>query len=619
MEFYPRIDRRGEWSKEGVLRNYGINQSENRHLSVHAQLSRQDPTRTLTLRNQFASDMASRFIAIRGIIRTAIVIEDVLGLVNPVEFISEQPIIVLASPPLSTPGDKAFAFQRSGEKVASFMEWLKRQEQRGILQISEFSQVGAGIEGAWTNKYIQSSYQQGIKRARQELNKAGFNVPTIEESGGIGSVFNQPFHIDRVGLLFTRTFEDLKGTTDAMNQQLSRILSEGIAQGQNPIVIARRLNKTISGIGGTLELTDTLGRFIPAQRRAKIIARTEIIRAHHSATIQEYRNFAVAGVRVIAELRTAGDDRVCAQCESLEGETFTLKEADTIIPVHPQCVTAETAILAPDQVAGFVSTYSGPIIEIRLASGGRLSVTPNHMLLTPNGFIVAKFLHKGDDVLYCPDFKRIIPGNPDDNRNPSRIDNIIKSFSEANDFNPRSMPVSSGDFHGDGKFCKGNIDIIGTYGFLGSGRDSYNRQQKDQLYFNGSDEFSGLLRDGHFGTVLKRLALASDSSMGRFRKTLAALNSLALHPHTGSLLSYPENDINFLQSAIDRNSTDVESFSKSINTFPRFIQPNKIINIDVEFSHDLPVYDIQTDSTLYIANGVISSNCRCIMIPVSVN
>lgn len=306
-------------------------------LSVHQQISRQDPTRTLTLRNQFAADMASRFIALRGAIRTAIVTEDVLGLVNPTEIISEQPIIILVSPPLSTPGDKAFAFQRSGEKVSSFMEWLRRQEQRGILQIDEFSQVGVGIEGAWTNKYIQSSYQQGIKRARQEMIKAGMDIPTIAESGGIGSVFNQPFHIDRVGLLFIRTFEDLKGTTDAMNQQLSRVLSEGMAQGQNPNTIARLLNKTISGSGGTLELTDTLGRFIPAQRRAKIIARTEIIRAHHQATIQEYRNFAVAGVRVIAEFRTAGDDRVCAQCEALEGETFTLKEADTIIPLHPQC------------------------------------------------------------------------------------------------------------------------------------------------------------------------------------------------------------------------------------------------------------------------------------------
>lgn len=306
------------------------------YLFVHATESRRDPTLTLTIRNQFASDMASRFIAIRGAIRQAIIDEDILGLVNPAEIVSEQPM-VMASPPLSTPGPRAFEFQRSGEKIASFMDWLKRQEQRGVLQISEFSQVGTGIEGAWTNKYIQSSYQQGVKRARQELNKADFNVPTIEESGGIASVFNQPFHVDRVGLLFTRTFEDLKGTTDAMNTQIARVLSEGMAEGLNPNTIARQLTKTISGPVEGLGITDTLGRFIPAQRRAKILARTEVIRAHHKATIQEYRNFAVAGVQVIAEFRTAGDDRVCVECNSLEGERFTLDQAEGIIPVHPQC------------------------------------------------------------------------------------------------------------------------------------------------------------------------------------------------------------------------------------------------------------------------------------------
>jgi len=305
-------------------------------LSVMQTEFRRDPTRTLTIRNQFASDMASRFIAIRGAIRKAVVEEDVLGLVNPAQIVSEQPI-VLVSPPLSTPGNEAFAFQRSGEKVASFMDWLKRQEQRGILQISEFSQVGTGIEGAWTNKYIQSSYQQGIKRARQEMRKAGIGAPTIEQSGRIAGVFNQPFHVDRAGLLFTRTFEDLKGITSAMDGQISRVLSEGIAQGLNPNVIARQLTKTISGPVSGLGITDTLGRFIPAQRRAKVLARTEVIRAHHQATIQEYRNFAVAGVKVIAELRTAGDDRVCTQCESLEGETFTLEKAESIIPVHPDC------------------------------------------------------------------------------------------------------------------------------------------------------------------------------------------------------------------------------------------------------------------------------------------
>jgi hypothetical protein len=78
--------------------------------------------------------------------------------------------------------------------------------------------------------------------------------------------------------LFTRVFSDLKGITSAMDAQISRVLAQGIADGDGPALLARKLVATINGTKmGDLALTDTLGRFIPATRRAMILARTEII------------------------------------------------------------------------------------------------------------------------------------------------------------------------------------------------------------------------------------------------------------------------------------------------------------------------------------------------------
>ena len=68
-----------------------------------------------------------------------------------------------------------------------------------------------------------------------------------------------------------------------------------------------------------------------------MLARTEVIRAHHIATIQEYRNWAIEGVIVKAEWMTAGDDRVCPKCEALQGKIFTLDEIELLIPLHPNC------------------------------------------------------------------------------------------------------------------------------------------------------------------------------------------------------------------------------------------------------------------------------------------
>ena len=67
------------------------------------------------------------------------------------------------------------------------------------------------------------------------------------------------------------------------------------------------------------------------------MARTEVIRAHHQATIAEYRQFGVEGVNVKAEWLTAGYG-VCQQCLDLErGGPYTLDQSEGTIPAHVNC------------------------------------------------------------------------------------------------------------------------------------------------------------------------------------------------------------------------------------------------------------------------------------------
>lgn len=289
------------------------------------QVNQYDPTRTTTLRNAFARDMSRRFRELTQVIKIAVVDKDCFGLV-PIQ--SNQ---------LQEPGYQAFNFPRLQDKVEAFMVWLRQQEERGLLQTIEARRIGAAVEEAWTNIYILDSYKRGVQRARYEMRNAGYDVPTIEASGGIEVVMGNPFHIDRVGLVYTRAYEQLKGITAAMDTQISQILAQGMVDGDNPLRLARKLVATINGGGAELGITDTLGRYIPAKRRAEMLARTEIIRAHHQANIQEYMNWQVLGIEVVAEWSTAGDERVCDQCAGLHGNRYTLKEIEHMIPVHPNC------------------------------------------------------------------------------------------------------------------------------------------------------------------------------------------------------------------------------------------------------------------------------------------
>lgn len=303
-------------------------------LQVNA--DRRDPSRTLTLRNAFVSEMNRRFRRITRAIRMAVVDDDVFGLNNP----QNRGLRVH----VSTPGPGAFSFGTSQQKINQFMRWLDAQVQQELLTVGTAQQVGSGLNPMWTDKYIVDSYKRGIQRARYEMRGAGYGTPSLEATGGLTAAMNGPFHLDRVGILYARVFEDLRGITTQMDTQISRILAQGMADGDGPRFLARKMNAAIIGQGlGTLDLTDTLGRFIPARRRAEILARTEVIRAHHQAMIQEYRNYGVAGVSVQAEWMTAGDPRVCSICESMVGNgpntdgSYPLDVIQNMIPAHPQC------------------------------------------------------------------------------------------------------------------------------------------------------------------------------------------------------------------------------------------------------------------------------------------
>ena len=287
-----------------------------------------DPTHTTSLRNAFARDMRKRFNELMKVVVISVVDNDCFGLTDRIATFQMIPT-----------GEGAFSFPRSSGKIEAFMEWLRQQVERGILTIGQFYQIGEAIEEAWTNMYVFDSYKRGIARARSEMIRAGMSIPSIIDSGGIEAVLaGTPFHMDRVGILYSRVFNALKGITSDMDRVISQILAQGMIDGDGPALIARKLVAAIDGQGlGSLGIFDSLGRFIPAKVRAEILTRTEIIRAHHLATIQEYRNWGVLGITVKAEWSTAKDDRVCEQCASLEGQVFELDEVESMIPVHPQC------------------------------------------------------------------------------------------------------------------------------------------------------------------------------------------------------------------------------------------------------------------------------------------
>jgi len=288
-----------------------------------------DPTHTTVLRNRFVSEMRKRFRELRGVIRKAVIDQDVLGLVKPETYA------------LDIPMQRAFDFRLSSEKIDGFMGWLKTQEDKGVLEIITSPQVGGAIEEPWTNKYIQSAYKKGLQRSRAELRKAGYPVPPPVDDmfGGINAIFQGPVHSDAAGILMSRTYNELKGITAGMDQQISRVLSQGIIDGYGPATMAREMNNVIKKQGETLAT-----EYMRAEQRAVILARTEIIHAHNEASLQEFANWEVEGVKTLVESVGAWDSRMCQKCMDLAGMDlgngpgiFTRSQWRNYFPAHPCC------------------------------------------------------------------------------------------------------------------------------------------------------------------------------------------------------------------------------------------------------------------------------------------
>ncbi len=198
------------------------------HLNAVLQM---DPTRTVTLRRAFAAEATRRFRAIKALIWKSVVTNDALALLEPVPLFPRLPPQVFTPftiDALSTNEAlprRAFEFRTDPQKVAGFMEWLNLEVNEAIFQVEGPIRAVTG-NVAWANVYIDSAYKKGIARANVELEAAGVITPSIipvNPNAAVEAAFLRPFHADKVGLIYTRVYSDLKGISDSMEQIITTL------------------------------------------------------------------------------------------------------------------------------------------------------------------------------------------------------------------------------------------------------------------------------------------------------------------------------------------------------------------------------------------------------------
>lgn len=310
--------------------------------------------------------------------------------------------------------------------------------------------------------------------------------------------------------------------------------------------------------------------------------------------------------------------------------------------------------------------YNGKMIIIETSSGNKLTVTPNHPILTISGWKQARFLNESDSVISA-NF-RIWPKKSFNIKDiKSSIKQIFNSLNES--WRSMRVPGVVVDFHGE--IVNEDVDIIFKNGFL--------RKTNFIIGFNIFNKFhfsnSNLGKTFFFRkTLMYSPAIfyrhISNCIIRSFNKSLSFFKICLRHSKVHRFTS-----VSLLNSVIIKNSSDSSSRESNsfFNFFNRIVLFKKFYNfinnfwirnfyiwisnfksiinkhspngswcsfkflrkINNRFAHGIKVdhfnrffftdsvlsctqinysghvYNLETKSNVYISNGIVNHNCRC--------
>ena len=253
--------------------------------------------------------------------------------------------------------------------------------------------------------------------------------------------------------------------------------------------------------------------------------------------------------------------------------------------------------------------YDGELTTLVTESGKTLRATPNHPILTPDGWIPIGALNEGDQVIeIADDVPGAVPAEED--RYNSAVPTIEQVYGAAVKLSANlTVPGKVDQFHGDGS--DGDVDVVLVAGRLSVGGEPFSEEGLKKFYFPVSSIPFAFL------SSLERFFIrgfsAATSIVSGLRKTLATFFTFKTHP-----VAVAFGDRTYLNPGSDQDYLD-HLGGRSVlpgdkdASFPGLVFPHQRVRVKrLENSHFAGhVYNLQTKSGLYVTEGIVSSNCRC--------
>ncbi len=411
---------------------------------------------------------------------------------------------------------------------------------------------------------------------------------------------------------------------------------------------------------GIDELFDRVDKLFDVDR-AELIAITETTRIFD--VVNEIIN-EQSGVEKVRWL-TVRDFAVCEICEPLDNQVFPIDEAPhPVDDTHDRCVIGSVEVAPGGRILATTErAYEGDLIVIRTALGNELTVTPNHPILTAGGWAPAAALYVGCDVVGGIARDWALPGRLDVKHIPAPIEQIARAHGESGGVVARPVVTAAPHFHGDGGGSE--VAVVRADRELWDRRDSAFGEHIAQHRLDRGGVGFGLLArsSGQFERPYRnwpssrRIVRCGDLRGAALCGHRSPLQEFGLGGGSGGYAgrvepsayraaryAEPAGDREFAMTGLiqvthglsinldtraargqynsgasegiaDSGSGNTVPATEALRSLARSIALDQILDIDTRHKARTHVYNLQTESGIYLSNSIVSHNCRCFLSP----
>lgn len=391
----------------------------------------------------------------------------------------------------------------------------------------------------------------------------------------------------------------LRSTEDMYRRVVAEVAGQGVTGVQTRRQVAARAVARLAA-QGVRGFTDKAGRNWELGSYVEMASRTTMGQAHVQGGLDRYRQQG----RYLVIVSDAPEE--CHKCRPYEGRVLSLtgrepppsdieghRYAGTLTDardkgfMHPNAILGDQRCAPLGDVENAVrARYVGPSVHLATARGNRLTVSPNHPVLTARGWLRADLVREGDQVFSREKVERV--GNSagsvhDLDHPPATFQQVLDALAPTGAH--AWIAAAADDFHGDGRFYEGEVHVVWAEGAL---RDVV---QADRVQQAGELDF---LRSG-----VKLEALAGAGSL------LACGHSVR-----GSVArSLPDGHAARLESPAERRIADAVDPGEVLAGLACGVAADEVVHVERDWFEG-HAFDLQTTTGAYLTNDILVHNCR---------